>query len=129
MSKIHQEITFKNTTPARVYRALMASAEHAQFTGAPAEISGDEGGAFTVYNGNVHGRNVALIADQRIVQAWRAKSWADGAYSIARFELAAAGKDTRLTFDQEGVPEDALQHIDAGWHRMYWEPLARHLAA
>lgn len=129
MSKIHQEVTFKNTTPAQVYRTLMVAAEHARFTGAPAEIDGAEGGAFACYGGNVHGRNVALVADRRIVQAWRAKSWPEGVYSIARYELTSDGADTRLTFDQDGVPEEAVQHIDGGWHRMYWEPLARHLAS
>jgi activator of HSP90 ATPase len=129
MPTIHQEVTFKNATPAQVYRAFMVAAEHAKFTGAPAEISAEEGGTFACYNGAVHGRNVALVADQRIVQAWRAKGWAEGVYSIARYELTGEGNDTRLTFDQDGVPEASLVHIDAGWHRMYWEPLARHLGA
>jgi hypothetical protein len=63
-----------------------------------------------------------------LVQAWRAKTWAEGVYSVARFELAADDGKTRLVFDQAGVPEDAVEHIDSGWKRMYWEPLLKYLS-
>ena len=35
---------------------------------------------------------------------------------------------TRLIFDQAGIPDAALEHIDGGWKKMYWEPLTRYLA-
>ena len=63
MPRIHHEVSFA-AAPAQVYRALMDSAEHARFTGAPAEISGDEGGAFTCHGGFVHGRNLQARYDR-----------------------------------------------------------------
>ena len=75
------------------------------------------------------GRNVQLIEGTRIVQAWRVFNWPDGVYSIIRFELSEQGAKTKLVFDQDGVPEDAAQHVDAGWHKKYWEPLRKYLAS
>lgn len=126
MPKIQQEITFA-ASPAKVYEALMRSAGHAAFTGAPAEISNEEGGAFSAYGGKVHGRNIELVRNERIVQAWRAGSWPEGVFSIARYELKDEGGKTRLLFEQDGVPEDQVEHIDGGWHKMYWEPLKKHV--
>jgi uncharacterized protein YndB with AHSA1/START domain len=127
MSKLHQEVTF-TASPAKVYRALMDSAEHAKFTGAPAQISADAGGAFSAYGGKVQGRNVELVPDTRIVQAWRPADWPEGVYTIARFELRNEGGKTRLVFDQEGIPSaDAVTHLEGGWSRMYWEPLRKYL--
>ena len=126
MPRIQQEITFA-ASPSKIYEALMTSAGHSAFTGAPAEISGEDGGAFSAYGGKVHGRNIELVPNTRIVQAWRAGSWPQGVYSIARYELKAEGDKTRLVFEQDGVPEDAVQHIDGGWHKMYWEPLKKHV--
>jgi activator of HSP90 ATPase len=126
MSQIHQEVTF-TAPPAKVYRALMDSAEHARFTGAPAEISADAGGTFSAYGGKVLGRNVELVANTRIVQAWRPADWPEGVYSIARFELRSEGGKTRLVFEQDGIPQEAVQHLDGGWQRMYWEPLRKYL--
>jgi uncharacterized protein YndB with AHSA1/START domain len=124
--KIHHEVTFA-AAPDAVYRALADAAEHARFTGAPAEISGDVGGTFAVYGGHISGRNLALVPGQRIVQAWRAKTWEPDVYSIARFDLRPEGAATRLVFDQEGVPDDVAEHIDGGWKAQYWEKLRAYL--
>jgi uncharacterized protein YndB with AHSA1/START domain len=124
--KLHQEVTFA-ASPAKVYRALMDSGEHARFTGAPAQISGDVGGAFSAYGGKVHGRNVEVVPNTRIVQAWRPADWPEGVYTIARFELRGEGDKTHLVFDQDGIPNEALEHLDGGWARMYWEPLRKYL--
>ncbi|MEO6417910.1 MAG: SRPBCC domain-containing protein, partial [Polyangiaceae bacterium] len=71
MPKIHQEVKFA-APPAKVYQALMSSAEHAKFTGAPAEISAKAGGAWSAYGGKIGGFNVELVDGTRIVQTWRA---------------------------------------------------------
>lgn len=120
---IHQEITFR-CDPATVYKALTESGRFATFTGAPAEIDAVEGGAFSGFGGQVTGRNVELHNDAMIVQAWRTATWPEGVYSIVRFELQQSGNGTRLTLDQDGHPADAKDHLDGGWHKMYWEPLA-----
>jgi activator of HSP90 ATPase len=125
MADIHQEISF-NASPDAVYRALSDSAEHTAFTGEPAQIGAD-GEKWSAYGGKISGRNVELVPGKRIVQAWRAGNWGEGVYSLARFELSSDGKGTKLVFDQSGVPEDARVHIDGGWHKMYWEKLAKHL--
>lgn len=126
MPDLHHEVIF-NAPAAKVYQALLDSAQHAAFTGAPAEISGAEGGAFSAHNGMVEGRNIALTPASRIVQAWRIKNWPEGVFSIATFELREEGDKTRLIFDQAGIPAAMLEHIDGGWKKMYWEPLTLYL--
>ena len=127
MSSIHQEVTFP-APPSRVYRALVDSKEFAQLTGAPASGHGAEGAAFSGFGGHITGRHVELVPDKRVVQAWRAKTWPEGLYSIVRFELLADGKGTKLVFDHEGFPEDAKEHLAQGWQANYWENIAKHVA-
>lgn len=126
MSHVRQETSFA-APPARVFRALTDGAEFARVTGAPAEIAAEEGGRFSCFGGHVVGRTIELVPGVRIVQAWRPVTWPAGVYSIARFELSADGSGTKLVFDQEGVPDQAAAHIDAGWKTMYWEPLRKFL--
>jgi activator of HSP90 ATPase len=122
MSNIHQEVTLP-AAPAQIYRALSDPARFAEVTGAPAQGSASEGGAFTAFGGHITGRHVELVADRRVVQAWRAKTWPEGTYSIVRFELRADPGGTRLVFDHDGFPEDMKEHLAKGWHENYWKPL------
>lgn len=127
-SSIRQEIIIK-ASPKRIYDTLLDGKRFAEFTGgAPAAIASDAGGAFSCFNGMITGRNVELIPNQRIVQAWRAGNWPEGVYSIVRFELAAQGADTKLTLDHTGFPDGASEHLEGGWHKMYWDPLKKYLA-
>ena len=126
MSQIHQEILFK-VSPDRVYRALTDAEQFAAFTGAPAQIQLEEGGAFLCFGEFVLGRNLFLAPDRLIVQAWRVFNWPEGVYAVVRFELRPERESTRLILDQNGVPDDAVGHVDGGWHHKYWEPLRKYL--
>lgn len=124
---IRQEVTL-SATPEQIYRALMNSSEHSQVTGAPAEVSADEGGTCSWHGGHVTGRNVELVPNKRIVQAWRVQAWDEGVYSLIRYELAAADGATRIVFEQSGHPDGTAEHLESGWHERYWKPLEAYLA-
>jgi len=126
MPKVNQEVQF-NAPVAKVYQAFLDAKQHGNFTGAPAEIEAKEGGRFSVYGGQVLGRTLELVPNQRIVQAWRAANWAPGVYSVLRFELSEKGGKTRLVLDHDALPDGEQEHIDAGWGKMYWEPLRKFL--
>ena len=98
------------------------------FSGLPAEIHREAGGAFSLFGGQISGRNVELVADRRIVQAWRAGSWPEGVYSIARFELTAQGSGARLVFDHTGFPPELREHLAGGWQEHYFGPLKKYFS-
>jgi activator of HSP90 ATPase len=123
MSTIHQEVTF-SAPPARIYQALVDAKRFAEITGAPATGESHEGAPFSAFGGHITGRHVELVRDKRVVQAWRAKTWPEGVYSLVRFELEAAGGGTKLVFDHDGFPADMKEHLAKGWHANYWDKLA-----
>ncbi len=123
---IHQTIKIK-ASPERIYSALLSADEFGQVTGAPAEIAQVEGGAFSCFGGQIVGRHIELDPNKRIVQAWRAGPWPEGAYSIVKFEIAEAGATSTLSLEHTGFPEGTEAHLEGGWHKMYWEPLKAYL--
>ncbi|MFI5234874.1 MAG: SRPBCC domain-containing protein [Gemmatimonadales bacterium] len=123
---IHQEVDFA-APPARIYEALLDQAKFAAFSGRPATLDRAAGGAFTLFGGPITGRNIELIPNQRIVQAWRVANWPDGVWSIVRFELKPQGTGTRLIFDHTGFPASERDHLVAGWETNYWAPLKKYL--
>jgi activator of HSP90 ATPase len=124
---LHQEVDFK-AAPRRIYEALLDAKQFSAFSGAAAEIHREAGGAFSVFDGHIIGRNIELTANERIIQAWRVVTWDEGIYSIARFELKARGSGTHLIFDHTGFPEGKKEHLEAGWKMNYWEKLQKYLA-
>ncbi len=139
---IHQEVQLA-ASPERVYLALTVTAQfdrvvRASFgtdptmmkalRTAPTAIDARPGGAFTLFGGYITGRNLALMPNARIVQAWRAGSWKPGKYSIVEFVLAPDGAGTKIIFDHVGFPNAAAQGLADGWHAHYWQPMAKVLA-
>ena len=137
---IHQEPVFQ-ASRKRVYEALTDAKQFDKVIqlGAavksgtvkapnPPQISREPGGAFALFGGYVTGRNIELLPNERIVQAWRAGSWPAGHYSIARFQLLEDGAGTKIIFDHTGFPKENAEHLAEGWHVNYWEPLAKFLA-
>jgi activator of HSP90 ATPase len=136
---IHQEPLFK-ASAKRIYDALTdeqqfqkvtmlsVDAKGTDFATKPAVISRDLGSAFSLFGGYITGRQIEMVPNQRLVQAWRASSWPVGVYSIARFELVAEGAGTKIVFDHTGFPQGDGEHLAAGWKAHYWEGLEKFLA-
>jgi activator of HSP90 ATPase len=125
-TSLHQESNFK-ASPERIYGILLDSKQFTAFTGMPAEIDPKAGGAFSMFGGLIVGRNIELVPNQRIVQAWRPAHWDPGVYSIVRFELKPQDTGTVVVLDHSGFPQGEFDHLDSGWHGHYWEPLNKYL--
>jgi activator of HSP90 ATPase len=123
-TSLHQEIDF-HASSRRIYETLLDSKEFAAFSGEPADIHGEAGGSFSMFGGKITGRNVELIPNERIVQAWRSAAWNPGVYSIVRFEITGQGSQARLVLDHAGFPEGQFEHLDPGWKAKYWDPLKK----
>jgi activator of HSP90 ATPase len=125
-TSLHDEVDFK-ASPQKIYDILLDSKQFAACTGLPAEIDTKAGGAFSMFGGLIVGRNVELVPDERIVQAWRPSHWDPGVYSIVRFELKSQGNGTKVILDHTGFPEGNFDHLEAGWKAHYWDSLAKYL--
>jgi activator of HSP90 ATPase len=136
---IHQETQYK-ASPKRVFDALtdtsqfdkiihIASGMNTMSLGnEPTAISRELGGPFTLFGGHIIGRQIELVPNERIVQAWRVVDWAPGIYSVAKFELQDQGSGTKIVFDHTGFPQGKGEHLAAGWKSHYWDPLEKFLA-
>ena len=121
--RIHQEVVY-GVEPNRIYRVLTDAASFSAMSGgAPAEIDARDGGAFSCFGGMIAGRNLECVPGTRLVQAWRAKTWGPGVYSVVRFELKADEQGTRVVLDHTGFPDGQATHLEKGWHTNYWDPL------
>lgn len=126
-TSLHYQVDFK-PAPQRIYDALLDPKQFAAFSGLPAEIDPQAGGAFSLFSGHITGRNVELVPGVRIVQAWRPGSWAPGVYSIVKFEMKARGAESTVILDHTGFPEGDADGLNSGWHEHYLNPLQKFFA-
>jgi activator of HSP90 ATPase len=138
---IHQERMF-TAERKRVYEALTVEKQFdkiIQLSGVlksdamakmqkPTKLSAQVGGAFALFGGYIVGRQLELVPNALIVQAWRVLSWPRGVYSVARFELSDQGGATKVQFDHTAFPKGHAEHLASGWQENYWDPLTKLLA-
>ena len=118
-----------DVSPERIYEVLTRAEEFSKMSGgAPTSIDASTGGSFSCFGGMIHGVNVECVPGQRLVQAWRAKTWDAGVYSMVRFELTADGEGTRVQLEHTGFPEGQGEHLSEGWKANYWGPLSKLLS-
>jgi activator of HSP90 ATPase len=126
---IHQEALIP-ATPQQVFELLTSGSLFGAATGMPSEITDREGDSFSLFDGRVEGRQIELVPDQRVVQAWRfgaehESPWEPGVYSTVRFTLEPAGDRTRLVIDHAGIPAEWIEHISGGYPAFYEEPITK----
>jgi len=123
-TSLHLDFSLR-ASPQRVYEALLDSKQFAALSGLPAEIDPKPGGAFSMFGGQIVGRNVELVPNQRIVQAWRPTHLDPGTYSIVKFDLKTDGSGSVFSVDHKGFPEGDFDHLTDGWKSHYGEPLKK----
>ncbi|HWX53648.1 MAG TPA: SRPBCC domain-containing protein [Verrucomicrobiae bacterium] len=128
---IHQEVVFK-ASRARIYQILTDAKQFGKVVdlimpgaGPSTSISPDAGGTFVMFGGFILGRHIEMVPSERLVQAWREKNWEPGIYSLVNFQLTEHGPDTRLVFNQTGIPQGHADHLAPGWKSHYWEPIQK----
>jgi activator of HSP90 ATPase len=80
-----------------------------------------------LFGQRITGRSIELVADQRIVQAWRPADWSAGVYSLVKFALVSQGSQTNVVLDHTGFPDGTFEHLNAGWKLRYWDPLQKYV--
>src|SRR5438045_2683656 len=119
---IRQTVTIK-ASPHEVYEALIDARKHGKFTGGKATISRKVGAPFSIFGGSLSGKNLEIVPDKKIVQAWRADDWPADHFSRATFSLKKVKGGTQLSFYQSGVPDEHVASIKEGWNSFYWKPM------
>ncbi len=126
---IEQSAKF-NASPEVLFEMYMDSAKHSAATGAPARISRRAGGRFTAFSGALSGRNLLIVPNRMIVQAWRSSAFKRGdpdSILVLEFSKVAGGASVHIV--HMNVPRQDHQGVTKGWPKFYWKPWKAYLAA
>ena len=121
---IKQSISF-NCNPQDIYNILMDSKKHSKLTSSVAKIGKKEGDTFYVWGGDIHGINLELIPNKKIIQSWRYNypDWPKDYFSKVTFNIKDLKGKSKIIFFHTGIPEKYAKDIANGWKEYYWTPM------
>jgi activator of HSP90 ATPase len=110
--------TFKiNAEPSDVYAALTNPYTIELWSGYPAEMSTEAGSEFSLWEGDITGKNLEFVADRKVVQEWFFGE--GGEKSIVTITIQPDRDDSLVTVEHTNIPDQDFADISEGWREYY----------
>jgi activator of HSP90 ATPase len=110
-----------NATPEEVYAALTNPATIQLWSGDPATMSTEPGSEFSLWEGNIEGKNLEFEKDKKIVQQWYFGEQEEP--SVVTIKLHADKNRTSVELRHTNIPDEAFSEITEGWDDIYFGSL------
>lgn len=127
MKELHKDYLVK-ATPSLVWKAL-TDPEMIELWGAGPDIHMSEtvGSRFSLWGGDIYGKNISIAKEKELVQEWFSSDWIQTTPSIVTFTLTKNDHGTNIHLDHTGIPDDQFESIDSGWDEYYLGAIQNYL--
>ena len=112
---------FVNGPAEEVYRALTNPFTIELWSGHPAIMSAEEGFEFSLWDGDINGRNLKMIPNERIEQEWYFENQEPP--SVVTIQLRPSKAGTSVELIHTNIPEEQALEMENGWKDYYFGPL------
>ena len=116
--KTYKKYTALPAPPEEVYLALTKDLSIQLWTGAEVDFKDEVGAEFSLWDGDIVGKNLELDFGKRIVQEWYFGE--DAEPSIVTIKLHPDKKGTSMEFVQTNIPEEDYDDFTAGLVEQYF---------
>ena len=107
-----------NAEPSDVYSALTNPFTIEIWSGYPVQMSEEPGSEFSLWEGDITGRNLEFIRDRKVVQEWYFGEQKDK--SIVTITIQPDREDSQVTVEHTNIPDDDFDDIAEGWREYYF---------
>lgn len=119
--KDYKKYYLLDAPPSDVYNALTNAATIQLWSGEPAEMEPVEGTEFSLWEGNIVGKNLFFETSKRIVQEWYFGE--QEAASIVTIILHESKGGTSVELRHTNIPDEDFENIVDGWNENYFGAL------
>jgi activator of HSP90 ATPase len=110
--------TFKiNAEPSDIYAALTNPYTISLWSGYPAEMSTEPGSDFSLWEGDIEGKNIEFIQDRKVVQEWYFGEQEER--SVVTITIEPDGGNSSVTVEHSNIPDSEFADIAEGWREYY----------
>ena len=108
-------------TPSEVYAALTNPFSIEIWTGEEAVMSTNAGDDFSLFSGDIVGRNLQFEPDNKLIQEWYFGDQKEP--SVVTLTLFPEKQFTKIELLHTNIPDDAFNDINQGWDDSYFGSL------
>jgi activator of HSP90 ATPase len=108
--------------PADVYSALTNPFTIELWSGYPAQMNTEAGSEFSLWEGDITGKNLEFVQDKKVVQEWYFGDQVEK--SIVTILIFPDREDSRVTVEHTNIPDDDFAAIADGWREHYFEAIS-----
>lgn len=105
----------------KVWQALVDPEIIQKWGAGPAKMSENKNFEFSLWGGEIHGKNIEVSSMKKLVQQWYGGDWKEP--SIVTFKLANKNNKTELLLSHTNIPDEEFKDIEQGWIDYYMTPL------
>jgi len=108
-------------SPEEIYAALVNPFSISLWTGSKAEMKEEEGSEFSLFEGDIAGKNLKFEKDRKIIQEWYFGEQEEA--SIVTITLRPDRHYTKIELHHTNIPEEAFEDMEHGWDAYYFGSL------
>jgi len=110
--------TFRiNAEPSDIYSAITNPFTIELWSGYPAEMSTEPGSEFSLWEGDITGKNVEFVQDRKVVQEWYFGDQTEK--SIVTISIFPDKGNSSVTVEHTNIPDAEYDNIAEGWRDYY----------
>jgi activator of HSP90 ATPase len=106
-----------NAEPSDIYSAITNPYTIELWTGYPAIMSEIPGSEFSLWDGDITGKNIEFIKDKKVVQEWYFGDQPEKSTVIVT--IHPNKEDSIVTVEHTNIPDDDFNDIAEGWREYY----------
>jgi activator of HSP90 ATPase len=105
-------------SPEEVYTSLVNPFTIELWTGYPAIMSETPDSEFSLWEGDIVGKNIEFIENTKIVQEWYFGESEEK--SIVTIKIFENKKGSQVELNHKNIPDDDYENIVEGWNEYYF---------
>ena len=115
--------TFKiNAEPSDVYSALTNPYTIELWSGYPAQMSTEPGSEFSLWEGDITGKNLEFVENKKVVQEWFFGNQSEK--SIVAITISPDRENSLVTVEHSNIPDEDFKDISEGWREYYFDAIS-----
>jgi len=118
--------TYHIKAPRKLVWEVLVTPKHiAKWGAGPAKMSTKEGAKFSLWGGDIFGKNTEVKEDKSLLQDWYGGEWLEP--SVVTISLTTESGGTKVSLLHTGFPEEEGADLKEGWKDYYFGPLKEYV--